>query len=80
MNCKNYKAYAKNIEAQKQKEKLINKMLQKENVYIFKERDTSIAGICPDCGSIVSYNSYHKHYECNNKNCCFVANEKGERT
>ena len=60
---------------------LIKKTTQKLNKtkYSFKEKNAGIAGICPDCKSIVSFNSYHQIYECLSNECCFEANLKGER-
>ena len=51
---------------------------QKEN-FNFKEKNTGVAGICPDCKGIVSFNSYNQRYECTTKECCFEANLNKER-
>ena len=60
---------------------LINQMIEKEKQtsYNFISRETGIAGICPDCNGTVSWNSYHSRFQCLNIDCCFEANEKGER-
>lgn len=60
---------------------LIKQMINKEEqkTYTFKKRCNGIAGICPDCKDIVSWNSYHSRFECLSNTCCFMANEKGER-
>ena len=42
-------------------------------------KDIGVAGVCPDCGGIISFNSYHQRYQCMNKNCCLEANIKKER-
>ena len=47
--------------------------------YNFKTKDNGVAGICPDCKGIVSFNSYHQRYQCTTKECCFEANLKKER-
>ena len=52
---------------------------KKQPTYNFKSKCTGIAGICPDCNSIVTWNSYHSRFQCLSSNCCFMANEKGER-
>lgn len=62
--------------------KLIEKLkMEKTEIqsFNFKEKCTGVAGICPDCGGIVSFNSYHGRYECKHIECCFMANEKGKR-
>ena len=83
MNSKIYKAYAENVKPFRQDDSknLITKILAKEEVvvYSFKDKDTGIAGICPDCGGIISFNSYFKRYQCKNKKCYFEANIKKER-
>ncbi len=59
---------------------LIKEMIKKEKqTYTFKERCTGVAGFCPDCESIVSWNSYHNRFQCMSNDCCFETNEKGER-
>ena len=59
--------------------KRLTEKLQKENqVYNFKQTN-GVAGICPDCGGIVSFNSYHQRYQCSHVDCCFEANIKRER-
>lgn len=50
-----------------------------ENNYNFKTKDNGVAGICPDCKGIVTFNSYHQRYQCTSKDCCFEANLKKER-
>ena len=52
---------------------------EKQKSYNFKPKDNGIAGICPDCSSIVSWNSYHSRFQCLGKDCCFEADEKGYR-
>ena len=47
--------------------------------YNFKEKHEGIAGTCPDCGSIVSYNSFFHRYVCINLECEFEADIKRER-
>ena len=49
------------------------------NQYNFKTRNNGVAGICPDCNGIVTFNSYHQRYQCSSKDCCFEANLKKER-
>ena len=59
---------------------LITEMIkQKQTTYKFKPECTGIAGFCPDCNGFVSWNSYHSRFECLSNECCFIANEKGER-
>ena len=60
---------------------LITQMIvkEKQKSYRFKPKDNGIAGICPDCSSIVSWNSYHSRFQCLGKDCCFEADEKGKR-
>ena len=45
----------------------------------FKEKYEGIAGHCPDCGDIVSYNSFFLRYFCANVECDFEANINRER-
>ena len=53
---------------------------QKQSIqFDFKERYEGIAGTCPDCGDIVSYNSYFHIYFCANVECGFEANINRER-
>ncbi len=47
--------------------------------YDFKEKYEGIAGCCPDCGDIVSYNSFFLRYFCANVECGFEANINRER-
>ena len=47
--------------------------------YNFKEKHEGIAGQCPDCGDIVTYNSFFLRYVCANPECEFEANIKRER-
>ena len=49
------------------------------NQYNFETRNNGVAGICPDCNGIVTFNSYHQRYQCSSKDCCFEANLKKER-
>lgn len=59
---------------------LITEMIkQKQTTYNFKPKCTGVAGICPDCENIVSWNSYHSRFECLSNRCCFMANAKCER-
>jgi len=60
---------------------ILNKLIKRntQKTYKFKPEENSIAGFCPDCDCIVSWNSYHKRFECLAFDCCFIANEKGER-
>ena len=55
---------------------LTEKIKQQKENYNFKEKDNGVAGICPDCKGIVTFNSYHQRYQCTTKNCCFEANIK----
>ena len=57
--------------------KLAEKKQKENQTYNFKQTN-GVAGICPDCGGIVSFNSYHQRYECSHTNCCFEANIKME--
>lgn len=59
-------------------EKLKNQNSQTKK-YNFKHKCTGVAGVCPDCNSFVSFNSYHQRYECLSNNCCFMANLECER-
>jgi len=56
-----------------------NKMKYETIHYDFKTKNNGVAGICPDCKGIVSFNSYHQRYQCTTKECCFEANLKKER-
>ncbi|MBQ9795467.1 MAG: hypothetical protein IJW36_00700 [Clostridia bacterium] len=57
----------------------LTKILQKERQrYNFKQSN-GFAGICPDCGNVVTFNSYHQRYQCSQSECCFEANVKMER-
>ena len=47
--------------------------------YDFKEKHDGIAGTCPDCGSIVTYDIIFYKYVCINSKCGFEANIKRER-
>ena len=64
---------------------MIKKLTQKlkENKFTtqfdFKEKHEGIAGFCPDCGNIVSYDSYFHRYVCINLECDFEANINRER-
>lgn len=58
--------------------KLTQKLKTKNEIYNFKQTN-GVAGICPDCGGIVSFNSYHQRYQCSQSECCFEANVKMER-
>ena len=49
-----------------------------EKAYNF-EKTSGIAGVCPDCGSIVEFRMYFQEYNCTNKNCAFVADINGVR-
>lgn len=58
--------------------KLAEKKQKENQTYNFKQTP-GFAGICPDCGCVVHFNSYHQRFECCGKNCAFEANAKGER-
>jgi len=58
--------------------KLTKKFQIEKQVYNFQQSN-GIAGICPDCGSVVNFNSYHQRYQCTHKDCCFEANIQKER-
>ena len=58
---------------------LTKKLQDQKQTYNFKDKDIGVAGICPDCGGIVTFNSYHQRYQCSTKECCFEANLKGAR-
>ena len=58
--------------------KLTEKLQQEKQIYNFKQTN-GVAGVCPECGGIVSFNSYHQRYQCTHKDCCFEANIKKER-
>ena len=58
--------------------KVTEKLKAEKQVYTFK-LTPGIAGICPDCGSFIHFNSYHQRYECSGNDCAFMANLKGER-
>ena len=45
----------------------------------FKEKYEGIAGCCPDCNSIVSYDVLFHKYVCINPECGFEANINRER-
>ena len=49
------------------------------NKYNFKTKDIGVAGICPDCNGIITFNSYHQRYQCTTKDCCFEADIKKEK-
>ena len=58
---------------------LTKKIEKQKEKYKFKEKNIGVAGICPDCKGIVTFNSYHQRYQCTTKECCFEANLNGER-
>ncbi len=58
---------------------LTKKLQTQKQTYNFKDKNIGVAGICPDCGGIVTFNSYHQRYQCTIKECCFEANIKKER-
>lgn len=58
--------------------KLTEKLQTAKQIYNFQQTN-GVAGICPDCGGIVSFNSYHQRYQCLKSDCCFEANIKKER-
>lgn len=41
--------------------------------YNFKTKYTGVAGFCPDCDGVVTFNSYFQRYICLEPNCCFEA-------
>ena len=62
--------------------KLIKKFNTKANEterFDFKEKYEGIAGTCPDCGSIVTYDILFHKYICINQDCGFEANINRER-
>ena len=61
----------KKLTQQLKEEKL--KTQNEEQVFNFKEKHEGIAGNCPDCGEIVSYNSFFHRYVCANLECEFEA-------
>ena len=58
--------------------RMLTEKLNKEKANNFKQSN-GVAGIWPDCGGIVSFNSYHQRYQCLRVDCCFEANIKKER-
>ena len=61
---------------------LTEKLKQEKNQsmqYDFKEKYEGIAGCCPDCNSIVSYNSFFMRYTCINPECNFEADISKKR-
>jgi len=69
---------------------MINKLIQQikeekqkqqneEQIFNFKEKHEGIAGNCPDCGDIVSYNSFFHRYICANVECEFEADISRKR-
>jgi len=57
---------------------MLKKIIANKLKYKFT-KTPGVAGVCPDCGSIVCFNSYHNRYECSSKDCCFEADINGER-
>lgn len=59
---------------------LTEKLKEEKQKQVFKfKRTNGIAGICPDCGEVITFNYFTKFYECTNKSCLFLANENCER-
>ena len=58
--------------------KLAERLKAEKQKYNFQQTP-GFAGICPDCGHVVCFNSYHQRFECTSSECCFEANVKGER-
>ena len=58
--------------------RLTEKIANQKQSYNFKQSN-GVAGICPDCGGIVSFNSYHQRYQCSQVDCCFEADIKKQR-
>ena len=58
--------------------RLTAKLKNEKKIYNF-EQTNGVAGVCPDCGGIVTFNSYHQRYQCSKKECCFEANVEMER-
>lgn len=63
--------------------KLTEKIKSQKNEQVvqfnFKEKYEGIAGTCPDCGDIVSYDHLFYKYICINPECGFEANINRER-
>ena len=62
--------------------KLTEKLEQQKQETVkfdFKEKYEGIAGSCPDCGSIVTYDCIFHRYVCLNPECGFEANICRER-
>ena len=53
--------------------------IKKTVVYEFETKRTGVAGFCPDCDGVVTYNSYFQRYICLNPDCCFEADVNKER-
>ena len=48
-------------------------------VYEFKTKCTGVAGFCPDCEGVVTFNSYFQRYICLEPDCNFEADINKER-